>query len=113
MDANVHNASLASYFITAALSAILLSKAYWMWIVYHQHGNCLRYFVTCGITHSAKCRCLSYSEADFEFFFAPQTHCTDWGEIWYGGGVPDFTPIGATVRVYRIGPPKTDIFTEL
>ena len=33
-----------------------------------------------------------------------------WGEIWHGGGdrssVPNFTPIGAKIRVYRIGPPK-------
>jgi len=32
------------------------------------------------------------------------TRCTDWGEIWHGGGdpssLPNLTPIGATVR-YR------------
>ena len=51
-------------------------------------------------------RYLIYSETDFEVFRpAGATRCTDVGEIWHGGGtfgrssVPNFTPIGATVRV--------------
>jgi len=42
---------------------------------------------TSSIARSAKHRYLSYSEADFEVFFAPQvqhvapTRCTDGGEI--------------------------------
>jgi len=45
------------------------------------------------------CRYFVYSEADFEVFRpAGATHCTDGGEIWHGG-MPNFTPIGATTRV--------------
>jgi len=44
------------------------------------------------------------SEADFEVFRpAGATRCTDGGEIRHGGipsSVPNFTPIGATTRVY-------------
>ena len=56
------------------------------------------------------CRYLIYSEADFEVFHpSGATRCTGWGEIWHGGvpsSVPNFTPIGATVRVQE---PKTEI----
>jgi len=57
---------------------------------------------------SAKRRYLSYSENNFEDFRTAQaTRCTDGGEIWHGGvgrsrlhsSVPNFTPIGATIRV--------------
>ena len=71
--------------------------------------------ITGSIARRATCRYLIYSEADFEVFRpAGATHCTDWapkfhpqfgGEIWHRGGdqklpsMPNFTPIGATVRV--------------
>jgi len=43
--------------------------------------------ITCSIGGSATCRYLIYSEADFEVFRpAAATRCTDWGEIWHGGG---------------------------
>jgi len=43
---------------------------------------------TGSIASSAKCRYISYSEADFEFFFAAQVqHVAPIGlaEIWHGG----------------------------
>jgi len=80
-----------------------------------------------SIARSATRRYLVYSEADYEVFRpAGATRCTDWGEIWHVGpllrakfhpsrcnvkfgtekgtesvpsSVPNFTPIGATVRV--------------
>jgi len=59
--------------------------------------------ITGSITRSATRRYLIYSEADFEVFRpAEATRCTDWDEIWRGGGdfsAPNSTPIGATVRV--------------
>jgi len=61
--------------------------------------------ITGSITRSATRWYLIYSEADFEVFRPTgATRCTDWGEIWHGGGSPlhakpNFTPIGATVRV--------------
>jgi len=57
--------------------------------------------ITGSIACSATRRYLSYSEANFEVFRpAGATCCTDWGEIWHGGvSVPNFTPIGATIRV--------------
>jgi len=43
------------------------------------------------------CRYLIYSEADFEVFRrAGATRCTDGVKC----GMPNFTPIGATTRVY-------------
>jgi len=62
-------------------------------------------FITGSIAQSATCRYLIYSEADFKVFRpAGATRCTDLGEIWHGGGdlpssVPNFAPIGATVKV--------------
>jgi len=42
---------------------------------------------TGSIARSATCRYLIYSEADFDVFLpAGATRCTDWGEIWEGGG---------------------------
>jgi len=56
--------------------------------------------ITGSIARSATRRYLIYSEADFEVFRpAGGTRCTDWDEIWHGGGYRNFTPIGATVRV--------------
>jgi len=60
------------------------------------------------IAQSATCRYLIYSEAHFEVFHpAGATRCTDWGEIWHGGGdtkvpssMPYFTPIGTMTRVW-------------
>jgi len=48
----------------------------------------LSIFVFTGsIARSATCQYLIYSEADFAFFCpAGATRCTDWGEIWHGGG---------------------------
>jgi len=41
---------------------------------------------THSIARSAKRRCLSYSEADFDVFRpAGATRCTDGGKIWRGG----------------------------
>jgi len=73
--------------------------------------------ITSSTARSAKHQYLSYSEADFEVF-RPEgaTRCTDGGEIWHGVGrspppckhgwgdqrsssMPNFTPIGATIRV--------------
>ena len=62
---------------------------------------------TGSIARSATCRYLIYSEADFEVFFAPQgRHVAPIGgkfgteEGTEGpSSVPNFTPIGATVRV--------------
>jgi len=63
---------------------------------------------TVSIARSATRRYLSYSEADFEFFFAPQrrhVRCTDGGEIWHGGGErAKFHPHRCNDR--GIGPPK-------
>jgi len=43
--------------------------------------------ITGSIARSETCRYLIYSEADFEVFRpAGATRCTDWGEIWRGGG---------------------------
>jgi len=43
--------------------------------------------ITGSIARSATRRYLIYSEADFEVFRpAGATRCTDWGEIWPGGG---------------------------
>jgi len=49
------------------------------------------YLVYCvftgSIARSATCLSLIYSEADFEVFRpAGAIRCTDWGEIWHGGG---------------------------
>jgi len=59
--------------------------------------------ITGSIARSATRRYLIYSEADFEVFRPTgATRCTDWGEIWHGGGsssMPNVTLIGATVRV--------------
>jgi len=58
---------------------------------------------TGSITRSATRRYLSYSEADFVGFFAPQgRHLAPMG-VKFGmevpSSMPSFTPIGATVRV--------------
>ena len=57
--------------------------------------------VTGSIARSATRRYLNYSEADFEVFRpAGVTRCTDEGEICHGvSSVPNFTPIGATIKV--------------
>ena len=68
---------------------------------------CIMWLFTHSIARSATHQYLTYSEADFQVFRpAGVTRCTDGGEIWHGGGVPkvpssvpDFTPIGATIRV--------------
>jgi len=52
--------------------------------------------ITGSIARSAKRRYLSYSEADFEVFRPPMA-------VKFGmekGTLPNFTPIGATIRVY-------------
>ena len=58
---------------------------------------------TGSIASSAKRRYLNYSDADFEVFrLAGSTGCTDGGEILKFGteaSVPNFTLIGATIRV--------------
>jgi len=55
---------------------------------------------TGSIAQSARHRYLIYSEADFEVFGpAGATRCTDGGEIWHGGSLPNFITIGATVRI--------------
>ena len=55
--------------------------------------------ITGSIARSASRRYLIYSEADLEVFRPEgETRCTDGGEIWHVG-VPNFTPIGAMVRV--------------
>jgi len=56
---------------------------------------------TGSIARSASRRYLIYSEADFEFFFAPQgRHVAPMG-VKFGtdSSMPNFTPIGATVMV--------------
>jgi len=59
----------------------------------------IKFDFTGSIARSARRRYLIYSEADFEVFRpAGATHCTDGGEILHSS-VPNFTPIGATVRV--------------
>ena len=74
---------------------LLILSPYDMW----------RLVITASIVSSETCRYLIYSEADFEVFrHAGVTRCTDGGEIWHGGGdlpssMPNFTPIGATIRV--------------
>jgi len=45
----------------------------------------LLFLITGSIARSTTRRYLIYSEADFEVF-RPATRCTDWGEIWHGGG---------------------------
>ena len=69
--------------------------------------------ITGSIARSARRRYLIYSEADFEVFRpARATRCTNGGEIWHGGSVPNFTAIGATAGK-GIGPTKTEIFTKI
>ena len=76
-----------------------------------------------ALREAQTCRYFVYSEADFEVFrSAGATRCTDGGEIWHGGGdlrrrgpnvpssMPNFTPIGATVRVSE---PQNWHFTEI
>jgi len=59
--------------------------------------------ITGSIVRSTKCRYISYSEANFEVLSRiGVTRCTNGGEIWHGrvdSSMPNFTPIGATVRV--------------
>ena len=58
-----------------------------------------RCVITGSIARSATRRYFNNSEADFEVFRpAGATRCTDGSEIWHGG-VPNFTAIGATIRV--------------
>ena len=65
--------------------------------------------VTGSITRSATRRYLSYSKADFGVFRpAGATRCTD--VLNLASSMPNFTPIGATIRVYDT---KTEIFTEI
>jgi len=68
---------------------------------------------TSSIARSATCRYLSYSDADFEVFRpAVATRCTDWGEIWHGGGDPcQISPQSVQRLGYRS--PRTEIFTEI
>ena len=73
--------------------------------------------VTGSIARSATSRHLNYSEADFEFFAPQERHVSPmgWNLAWIRGpkihsSVPNFTPIGATVRVYD---PKNEIFTDI
>ena len=45
------------------------------------------FYLPSSVARSATRRYLIYSEADFEVFLpAGATRCTDWGEIWRGGG---------------------------
>jgi len=63
----------------------------------------LKFLITGSVARSATRWYIIYSEADYEVFLpARATRCTDWGEVWHGGGdsfVPNFTQIGATFRV--------------
>ena len=69
--------------------------------------------VTGSIARSATCRHLICSDANFEVFRpAGATRCTDWGEIWHGGGPPcQISPQLVQRLGYRC--PKTEIFTEI
>jgi len=50
-------------------------------------SSCHLLFFTGSIAQSATRWYLIYSEADYEVFRpAGVTRCTDWGEIWHGGG---------------------------
>jgi len=69
-----------------------------------------------SIVHSASCRYLVYSEADFEVFRpAGATRCTDGGEIWRGGGDRSPPRKISPPLVQRQGcrTPKTEIFTQI
>jgi len=59
--------------------------------------------ITGSIAHSAKCRYLSYSEADFEVFrpagATDTLHRCGSNLAQVPSSMPNFTPIGATVRV--------------
>ena len=59
--------------------------------------------ITGSIVHSAKCRYFSYSEADFEVFRPAGRHVAPIG-VKFGtevpSSMPDFTPVGATIRVW-------------
>ena len=64
------------------------------------------------------CQYLIYSEADFEVFRpAGATRCTDWGEIWRGGGdlrsPPPRQISPPSVQQQGCMAPKTEIFTQI
>ena len=70
----------------------------------HPVATFCRIFVTGSIACSVKRRYISYSEADFEVFhLAGATRCTNGGGMKFGmdvhSSMPNFTPIGATIRV--------------
>jgi len=72
---------------------------------------------TGSIARSANGRYLIYSKADFEVFGpdgGDMLHWWGWNLAWRRGlvhsSMPNFTPVGATVRVQD---PKTEIFTEI
>jgi len=65
-------------------------------------GHATRSVITCSIARSASLQYLIYSEADFEVCRpAGATQCTDGAKFGTeeGPNVPNFTPIGATVKV--------------
>ena len=65
----------------------------------HQGSALSPLLLPAALRAAQTCRYFVYSEADFEVFRpAGATRCTDGGEI---SSMPNFTPIGATVR-----PPK-------
>jgi len=89
-------------------------------LIYRRHAKATftensRYF-TGSIARSATSRYLIYSEADFEVFRPTgATRCTDWGEIWRGGGdlAPRQIPLPQSVQRLGYTSPKTEICTEI
>jgi len=98
----------------------MLGPAPFLPIPYVHHIPQFRYSFTCSIARSAKRRYLSYSEADFEVFAQLGRHVAPIGMkvgmkegfgmkegtmpnlVWRRGlpsSMPNFTPIGATIRV--------------
>jgi len=79
--------------------------------------------ITDSIERSAKRRYLSYSEADLEVFRPIEaTRCTDWGEIWHGGGdrckdLQNWNFYWDLIKIWNINTPQgripCAIFTKL
>jgi len=71
-------------------------------ITVYNHGLTTAYslLLTGSIARSTKLRLFDLLRGRFWFFrLTAATRCTDEDEIWQGGGVTNFTSIGAEIRV--------------
>jgi len=81
---------------------------------------CKAVLLPAALRAAQTCRCLIYSETDFEVFRpAGAIRCTDGGEIWHGGGdLPPWSPPPCQISppsVQRQGcrTQKIEIFTQI